>query len=211
MPEDETKANSNVDTDTNVVTTEQVELPPKPQVAILPVEWIGEDGKKYIYDKETDTWNEKFDISTPLDNPKHELFCKVYTEPWTSMYCNGSQSYAHVYWLDLTNQSKANTARTNAHKLLMDTYILKRIRQLLDLWWLNDESVDGELLLVIKQNAEMPSKVAAIREYNKLRQRIIDKLDVNVDVVDVSKMNPQEKMTYLQSKLGRQNGSAKKS
>ena len=64
---------------------------------------------------------------------------------------------------------------------------------------------------MIKQNAEMPSKVAAIREYNKLRQRIIDKLDVNVDVVDVAKMTPQEKMVYLQSKLGRKDGSAKKS
>jgi hypothetical protein len=43
---------------------------------------------------------------------------------------------------------------------------------------LNDEWVDKQLSAVITQWADMPSKVAAIKEYNKMRGRIIDKSEI---------------------------------
>jgi hypothetical protein len=49
------------------------------------------------------------------------------------------------------------------------------MRKLLDLSGLNDDFVDKELLFVIMQNSDLGSKVKAISEYNKLRQRITDK------------------------------------
>jgi len=45
MSEVETKTDNDTLADNKVGEIEQIELPPKPQVAILPVEWIGEDGK----------------------------------------------------------------------------------------------------------------------------------------------------------------------
>ncbi len=43
--------------------------------------------------------------------------------------------------------------------------------------WLKDDVVDSELFKVIK-NHKMESKIAGIREYNKMRGRIIEKTDI---------------------------------
>jgi hypothetical protein len=45
---------------------------------------------------------------------------------------------------------------------------------------LNDQWVDKQLAFVITQYADIPSKVAAIKEYNKMRNRITDKLDITI-------------------------------
>jgi hypothetical protein len=42
---------------------------------------------------------------------------------------------------------------------------------------LNDTVVDNELAFVIKQNADFGSKVAAIKEYNAIKQRVKAKGD----------------------------------
>jgi hypothetical protein len=41
----------------------------------------------------------------------------------------------------------------------------------------NDVAVDKQLATVITQNADFGSKVSAIREYNKLKQRITERID----------------------------------
>jgi hypothetical protein len=44
---------------------------------------------------------------------------------------------------------------------------------------LNDQRVDKELAKLIIQDDEKPVKLNAIKEYNKLKQRIEDKLKVS--------------------------------
>ena len=71
---------------------------------------------------------------------------------------------------------------TSSSRLLTDANILKRINKLLDNEVLNDSFVDKQLLLVITQNADMSSKVQAIKEYNKLKQRIEERIKMHSQV-----------------------------
>jgi phage terminase small subunit len=106
-------------------------------------------------------------------NEKQKLFVKYYVSK--DFFANGVESYAEAYGLDSGNIKDYNTAKVNASKLLTNTNILAYMRELLDLSGLNDDFVDKELLFVIMQNSDLGSKVKAISEYNKLRQRITDK------------------------------------
>jgi phage terminase small subunit len=106
-------------------------------------------------------------------NEKQKLFVKYYVSK--DFFANGVESYAEAYGLDSGNIKDYNTAKVNASKLLTNTNILAYMRKLLDLSGLNDDFVDKELLFVIMQNSDLGSKVKAISEYNKLRQRITDK------------------------------------
>jgi hypothetical protein len=49
----------------------------------------------------------------------------------------------------------------------------------LELQGLNDSYVDKQLELLITQNADFKAKIAAIREYNALKKRIVNKLDLS--------------------------------
>jgi hypothetical protein len=85
--------------------------------------------------------------------------------------------------------------------LLSNAKVCERINELLTDKGLNDQFVDKQLLFVITQHADFGSKVNAIKEYNKLKQRIIDKLDMTSGGkklegvklnVDLSKLNYEE-------------------
>jgi len=108
-------------------------------------------------------------------NEKQNLFCKYYVSK--EFFGSGVESYAAAYGLDLTNQKEYNTAKTQASKHLTNPNILLRINEELDAAGLNDNFVDKQLLFAITQNADLSSKVRAIQEYNKLKQRIIEKLE----------------------------------
>lgn len=109
-------------------------------------------------------------------NAKQELFCKYYVSEET--FGNGVRSYCKAYGIDENNIQKYNTAKKSAFDLLTNPNILTRINELLDDAGLNDNFVDKQLLFAITQNADLSSKVKAIGEYNKLRQRITDKSKV---------------------------------
>lgn len=118
---------------------------------------------------------------TPLKNPRWELFCQYYSSYDRELLGNGVQSYALAYDIDLTEKGGYSTCRANASKLLTKADILTRIRELLDLGPLNDAFVDRELAFVILQNAELSPKVAAIKEYNALKSRVTEKLDIKMN------------------------------
>ena len=107
-------------------------------------------------------------------NPKQELFCQLYATS-REHFANGGLAYATAYGIDITDKKAYDGARTSASILLTNLKILERVDQLLG--DLTDEIVDQELAYVIRQRDELPSKVAAIREYNKLKSRIIEKID----------------------------------
>lgn len=109
-------------------------------------------------------------------NAKQELFCKLYAS-YEEFFGNGVQSYIEAYGIDTNRPGAYNGARASASQLLTNPNILKRIDELLEVNGLNDQAVDKELAFVIMQKADLSSKVAAIREYNKLKTRIIDRID----------------------------------
>lgn len=107
---------------------------------------------------------------------QQEKFCQLYASD-REFFANGTQSYIEAYGLDANDSKDYRNAMASASRLLVDVKILNRINELLEDGGLNDVFVDKQLKLVISQNADFSSKVAAIREYNKLKTRIIDRID----------------------------------
>lgn len=111
--------------------------------------------------------------------PKQERFCKLYASD-REFFGNGVETYMEVYG-DKYTKSKPNwykAAQASASRLLSNVIICKRISDYLTLDGFNDNFVDKQLLSVITQYDDKSAKVQAIREYNKLKQRIIDKTDL---------------------------------
>lgn len=107
-------------------------------------------------------------------NAKRELFCSLYASD-REFFGNGVESYAEAYGFDLSNPVKYKAAVNGASRLLTKADVLSRIHELLENATLNDDWVDKQLAFVITQHADFGAKMSAIREYNKLKGRIIDK------------------------------------
>lgn len=108
--------------------------------------------------------------------PQQEFFCQLYASD-REFFGNGVQSYIEAYDINIEEKGQYNVAKSGASENLSKPYILDRINELLELGKLNDAFVDKQLQFIIAQNADLSSKTAAIREYNKLKQRITDKVD----------------------------------
>lgn len=126
--------------------------------------------------------------------PKQEEFCRMYATH-TEFFGNGVQSYIEVYNPDTSKQNWYDTARSVASEMLTNPNILSRINELLDLT-LNDAHVDKQLALVITQNADYRSKVQAIDQYNKVRGRIISKLDLTSKGKQVGVVTPETEAVF---------------
>lgn len=112
-------------------------------------------------------------------NEQQIKFCESYA--YGPNRGNGVISYMEAYELDMSQPGSYSGARASASKLLTNTNILTYIRELYESTDLNDTVVDNELAFVIKQNADFGSKVAAIKEYNALKQRVKNKLELGAD------------------------------
>jgi len=109
-------------------------------------------------------------------NPKQEQFCKIYATE-KEFFGNGVESYLEVYDIDKTKPHWYKTACVAASQLLSNVKVCARINDLLEEGGLNDQFVDKQLQFLITQHSEFGAKIAAIREYNKLKQRITEKID----------------------------------
>jgi hypothetical protein len=136
----------------------------------------------------------KTDGSTKLTNPNHEVFARLYGGANSEYFGNGKRSYLLAYGYlerldNLDNQkteakpgseeykearrainSIYSTAEVNASKLLGNTKVAKRINYLMD-QALDELEMDRELAFVARQRKDLSSKVRAIAEYNKVRER----------------------------------------
>lgn len=112
-------------------------------------------------------------------NPKQEKFCQLYASD-REFFGNGVQSYIEAYEPDQSKPNWYNTARSRASALLTNSNILRRIDELFEAAELNDQFVDKQLAKLILQDADFSSKISAIREYNKLKQRIKEKKEIHV-------------------------------
>lgn len=108
--------------------------------------------------------------------PKQEKFCRLYATE-KDYFGNGAQCYIEVYSTKKKPLSY-KAARANASRLLTNDNILARINELMEEAILNDTFVDKQLGFLIEQHADFSSKLGAIKEYNKLKQRITEKMDL---------------------------------
>jgi hypothetical protein len=104
-------------------------------------------------------------------NDKQKRFCDIYAND-NELRGNGIQAYAKAFNMNLAKPGTYNAAKANASILLQKDNILKYINHIFESTGLNDAAVDGELLFAIRQNTDFGSKVAAIKVYNDLRNRI---------------------------------------
>lgn len=121
----------------------------------------------------------KVEKSEPEElNDKQALFCKLYVSK--EFFGNGTLSYCEAYGFDPEDLKEYNTARHCASHLLAKSNISQHINNLLDEAGLNDQFVDKRLLFLMAQNEDKGTALGAIKEYNKLKQRITDKIDMKV-------------------------------
>jgi hypothetical protein len=118
-------------------------------------------------------------------NLKNREFCKIYTSPSAEFFGNGVESYAKAYNKDLAVKGAYNTCKVNASKLLTNTNILLYINELLETGGFNEEFADKQLLFVMTQNSDMRAKMTAIQEFNKIKQRITEKIELSEKVYKV--------------------------
>lgn len=106
--------------------------------------------------------------------PQQELFCQLYASD-REFFGNGTQAYIEAYDVD---SSGYKAAQSSASRLLSNAKITKRINEIFGAGGLNDTFVDKQLEFMITQFSDYKAKIAAIKEYNALKQRITQKLDM---------------------------------
>lgn len=116
---------------------------------------------------------------TSGDQPKRKLTLKQ--ERFCQLYARGNETYGHgtLSYLAVFGSKKTGyrTAQVNSSRLLSNAMISDRINELLESDGLNDQFVDSQLMLLLRQNEDKGSKLGAIREYNKVKGRITEKID----------------------------------
>ena len=114
---------------------------------------------------------------------KQELFCQLYVGP-SEFFGNGVQSYMEAY-----NVSNVNVAKVGAYENLKKMHILKRIDEILDITVFNDQAADKNLAFLMIQKAELGVSLGATKEYNKLKGRIVEKLEHKCMIVNIQSDN----------------------
>lgn len=108
---------------------------------------------------------------------QQELFCNYYVSK--EFFGNWVNSYAEAYNINLTKKWAYESCKSEASRLLTNDNVLKRINTWLDNEWLNDQFVDKQLLFLLTQHKDFTAKIWAIKEYNKLKQRITEKIELS--------------------------------
>jgi hypothetical protein len=132
--------------------------------------------------------------------PEQEQFCKLYASD-REFFGNGFQSYIESHDIDKSQKNWYRNARSAASYLLTKSCILNRINELIEIQSLNDAMVDKELAFVIAQKSELAPKVAAIKEYNILKQRITNKIKIEDTKLDG--MTAEERQEVLKAEIAR--------
>lgn len=125
-------------------------------------------------------------------NARQERFCQLYASD-KEFFGNGVETYLEVYGLDRSKPNWYKTACQSASRLLSNVKVYTRINELLESGGLNDAFVDKQLLMLIQQHEDKSSKIAAIREYNKIKQRIVEKVEGTITTVNIIKYGSKKK------------------
>ncbi len=141
-------------------------------------------------------------------NPQQEKFAICYSSD-QEFYGNWVQSYIEAYQPDTTVKNRYKTACASASQLLSNIKVCKRINELLESEWLNDEFVDKQLLHLITQHWEKSVKLGAIKFYADLKGRVTKKIEHSwsIDTGDLKLMSTEE---LVARKAAREEKSEKK-
>lgn len=114
--------------------------------------------------------------------PQQEKFCQFYAGD-KACAGNATQSYIKAYNIDVGDGPEQTTnaaARKRASELLTNRNIKARINEILTQRGLNDQFVDSQLQFLITQHEDWNVKLKAIKEYNRLNNRIKEGGDSDV-------------------------------
>lgn len=111
-------------------------------------------------------------------NERQNRFCELYATD-REFFGNGVETYLEVYDIDKSKPNWYKTACSAASQLLSNIKVCNKINELLEAGGLNDQFIDKQLGFLITQHSDFTNKLGAIREYNKLKQRITDKIDLS--------------------------------
>ncbi|MBW2648116.1 MAG: hypothetical protein JRE23_18550 [Deltaproteobacteria bacterium] len=114
------------------------------------------------------------DGSKQLKKTKEEMFCVLFASDREFMG-NGVQSYLEAYDPKV-KPGYYKVAQNAAHRLLTKAIINSRIAFLIEAE-LNDLQVDKQLSFMVAQNADLKVKLGAVKEYNALKQRVINRME----------------------------------
>lgn len=114
-------------------------------------------------------------------NLRQEKFCQLYATD-AEFFGNGVQAYIEVYEPNQKETNWYKTACASASQILSNIKVCQRINELLQEQGLNNEFIDKQLLFLATQHSDYTNKLGAIREYNKLKERIVDKLKLSGEV-----------------------------
>ncbi len=109
-------------------------------------------------------------------NEKQLLFCNLFVSK--DFFGNGTLAYCEAYGFDPEDVKQYNTARHSASHLLNNHNVSQHINNMLEDSGLNDNHIDKRLLFLINQNEDKSTSLGAIKEYNKMKGRITDKLEI---------------------------------
>lgn len=112
--------------------------------------------------------------------PRQLKFIELYTG---DLLGNWVQAYLEVYDIDTSKPWWYKTACVCASQLLSNTKVYTKINEMLEDAGLNDNFVDKQMLFLISQQADFTAKAKMIAEYNKIKQRVTKKIDVNVNTL----------------------------
>lgn len=125
--------------------------------------------------------------------PKQELFCQLYLRGDKRQFGNATRSYIDAYGIDIDvrnedwspnkeqNKKNYDVARATGTENLAKPHIKARMKEILKETF-NDEDIDDELSKIIKQDNDLGSKLSAIKEYNRLKERVIEKPPVSLSL-----------------------------
>lgn len=109
--------------------------------------------------------------------PKQERFCILYASD-VKFFGNGTQAYIEAYQVDISVFGAYVMARSAASENLTKPHIMRRINELLHDIGFDDVSVDKQLAFVVMQHGDLKAKIAAIKEYNSLKKRVSQRLEL---------------------------------
>lgn len=136
-------------------------------------------------------------IETPLTgktksgkilSEQEEAFCNYYVQNF-----NRIDAAIHAYNVDIEKKNWKYTASNIAYENLLRPYINERIRELLDQYHVNEQTIDNETAFIMRQNAELPSKLGAIKELNRILGRYEKDNEQQKDEINLYSWSEYEK------------------
>ena len=116
-------------------------------------------------------------------NLRQESFCQAYCSSDGEIMGNGVYSYSKAYEIDITDPKKYMSVANSAHNLLKKSYIIERINEILEETGFTDQFADKQLGFLMAQHADFQTKLGAIKEFNKLKGRIVEKsMNLNINL-----------------------------